>query len=83
MPIGIIKLLEMVDIQHGDDIIHAQLHHILLQSPPRWQACKLIRKCHRIRILDDRSYQYNARNGKEHSVHHRVAVLVQHIEQGA
>ncbi|MNN62080.1 hypothetical protein D3C81_1773560 [compost metagenome] len=53
MAIGIIKFFEMVNIQHRYHIIDSELHHILLKSTSRRQACQLIGKRHRIRVLNN------------------------------
>ncbi|MNC71278.1 hypothetical protein D3C75_1221800 [compost metagenome] len=62
MAISIIEFLKVIDVQHGNRIIHPQLHHILLQGPPGRKSGQLIGERHRIGILNDRGDQNDPRH---------------------
>ena len=52
--VGVVELLEVVYIEHGDGEVAAQPHQPLIQRPPAGQAGQLIPKRHAVGVLQHR-----------------------------
>src|SRR5262245_55265428 len=51
--IGVVEILEVVHVQHGNGDIVTEAHQPLVQRAAAWQPGELIPECHAARVLED------------------------------